>query len=66
MHVQVAPLGSWNVLSRLVFIGGAAGIVWGPGRESLRVVLRQRAEAEVVERARAPATPKATPGRMLS
>jgi hypothetical protein len=28
MHVPVAPLGSWNAAWRLVFKGGAAGIVW--------------------------------------
>jgi hypothetical protein len=28
MHVPVAALGSWNAAWRLVFMGGAAGIVW--------------------------------------
>lgn len=28
MHVPVAALGSWNAAWRLVFKGGAAGIVW--------------------------------------
>ena len=27
MHVPVAPFGSWNAAWRLVFMGGAAGIV---------------------------------------